>query len=407
MTARFKVKLLNGPLRGREVRLPDGEWKIGGRNSDFAVDLEDGAQAVFEIGDEGVMLSGSAPYWIKGKRGRYPAGPLPLDVPIEIAGLGIVLGEIDSTLGDVKLPTRRSTRRRMMVVCAGAGSLIVLSALIASAIVILPPNFRMPPADSDKLVGGIQAELGPEGVKVSHQGNVVILSGACGDRDKVELARRDLVRQGLSVVNQVICEDDLIQTVTGILQLYGLTGVKVTGGAVSGDVVFSGRVSSDPKWSTVANVLAATPGLVNWRVSDPAVDATHVLADQLRTAGIIDDLTVLRTGEVILVTGELDSGARQKLVVVLKDFRRAHPAGPRVVYQDIAPYLPLDRIFPSPLVTIGGNQERAFALLANGDRLQVGDVLPSGFQVTRIHQFGVDVVRAGEFVHAAVRANSR
>ncbi|MFL9989444.1 type III secretion system inner membrane ring subunit SctD [Paraburkholderia sediminicola] len=403
MSSHFKLKLLNGPLRKREVHLPTGEWRIGGEQSDFAVKLDGGHEAILRITDEtGIELLGTAPYWIAGKRRSYPSGPLPLRVPIDIDGLVVMIGQASESLPDVKVPGRASPRRPAIVMFGFAMTALVGAGITVTAILTTPPNFQPVPVGAKALSAVLPKELQVEGVNVSFQGQAVVLSGTCTDRSTLSRSVDSLVRKGVTVIDDVVCEDDLVRSVASVLQLYGLTGAKVLPGTRTGYVEIVGRVGDDPHWSQIAEALGKIPGLKGWRIEDAGAGVIQQLTAGLRSAGILDDLSVFRSGDVVLVNGLLDPKQQTTVRTIIADFTKVHPAGPRVIYQDIAPDVPSAKIFPSPLTSIGGDPDHAFAVLQNGQRFAVGDTLPSGFRIDAIHSDGVDVEHDGDFVHVPV-----
>lgn len=48
MKYRYQIKILSGPLAGRRLRLPEGEFTIGGADPDLDAMLEGGGRAVLD-----------------------------------------------------------------------------------------------------------------------------------------------------------------------------------------------------------------------------------------------------------------------------------------------------------------------------------------------------------------------
>ncbi|RQS43263.1 type III secretion system inner membrane ring subunit SctD [Burkholderia sp. Bp8986] len=402
MSSRFKLKLLNGPLARRELRLPVGEWRIGGPQSDFAVELDGGGEAILKITDTDIELLGAVPYWISGKSRSYPSGPLPLRVPIDIDGLVVMIGHAFDLLPEVKVPGRTSPQRLIILLLCLAVTTFITVGITVAAITITPPNFRYAPVGPKALSAIASKELGQKGVNIGYQQGGIVLSGACADRRALSKGIDRLLAKGIAVTDNVVCEDDLVRSVKSVLQLYGFTDVRVLPDINPGYVKIIGRVGDDPNWSQTAATLGTLPGLAGWRIEDAGTGLVQELTARLRTAGVLDKLSVFRSGEIVFVNGVLDSKQEDTVRSIISIFSDAHPGGPRVVYQAIPPNIPSDKIFPSPLASIGGDSRRAFAVLSNGQRYSVGDALPSGFRIESVHSDGVDVEYNGDFIHISV-----
>ncbi|MFM0610260.1 type III secretion system inner membrane ring subunit SctD [Paraburkholderia sediminicola] len=399
-TSRFKLKLLNGPLRKREVKLPAGEWHIGGSNSDFSVTLAGDAEAILRIdNDAGIQLMGNAPYWVEGRRKSYPSGPLPLGVPIEIAGLGIILGKENETLLEIDLPPRRSLRRQLLFVALFAGTLVLGAIIVTFGIVVLPPNFKPPPTGREAIPESVTQRLRDNGISIGFKSGAVVLSGSCRHRADLSQIIHTLSAERVAIVDNVICQDDLVHSVYSVLQLYGIRGATVTASNSLGNVKIVGDIAGDARWAAVTGALARMPGLKGWQVVNGSPNLTKDITEKLREAGILDQLMVFKSDNIIVVTGKLPSAEQDKLKSIVAAFCSAYPSGPRVIYQDIKANVPEEKIFPAPLVSIGGDELHAFVVLANGRRYAVEDVLPSGFRIKAIRDDGIDMERDGDFVH--------
>ncbi|MFL9590999.1 EscD/YscD/HrpQ family type III secretion system inner membrane ring protein, partial [Aeromonas schubertii] len=93
METSFKLKLLNGPLQGQELRLPPGPFTLGAAESDLLLPLERGEQARLEVTPSGVALCSDTPCWVAGR--RQGEGVLPIHAGIDLAGVHFVLAHSD------------------------------------------------------------------------------------------------------------------------------------------------------------------------------------------------------------------------------------------------------------------------------------------------------------------------
>ncbi|CNJ82893.1 type-III secretion protein [Yersinia intermedia] len=66
MAVRFKLRLLNGELSGRELMLPEGVFTLGGQQCDVLLPLPQGQILTLRISDEHITLQTSGDVWIKG-----------------------------------------------------------------------------------------------------------------------------------------------------------------------------------------------------------------------------------------------------------------------------------------------------------------------------------------------------
>src|SRR5437868_3822906 len=122
MKHRYKFKLLTGPLAGRQLSLPEGDFTIGGSDPDLDVKLEGGHVAVLTVTETGVGLATQAACWVGGKAVVPPPDRVPMGVAIDIGGLVMVFGESDTTVPDMAAPARHDARRaawstRLIAVC--------------------------------------------------------------------------------------------------------------------------------------------------------------------------------------------------------------------------------------------------------------------------------------------------
>lgn len=119
MSFLFKLRLLNGPLVGRELALPAGELTLGEGDVDLQVPLEGlvaDRRVVLLVSEKGVFLTSKVACWIDGKPCEDHTAALPLAQVIDLAGQGLLLGLVDSTLLLLPLPSRITAEDEQKVV---------------------------------------------------------------------------------------------------------------------------------------------------------------------------------------------------------------------------------------------------------------------------------------------------
>ncbi|EFD6146632.1 type III secretion system LEE inner membrane ring protein EscD, partial [Escherichia coli] len=115
MLSSYKIKLLNGAMRNRELQLPMGNLTLGTEDNDIVYfPLEQGLnQFLLDIREEGVFLLSPVEFWIDGQPTPYEADkPLPVGKVIDIAGCCFIIGDIDHSLPLSDVPERFSAKSR-------------------------------------------------------------------------------------------------------------------------------------------------------------------------------------------------------------------------------------------------------------------------------------------------------
>lgn len=129
MAVRFKLRLLNGELSGRELMLPEGVFTLGGQQCDVLLPLPQGQILTLRISDEHITLQTSGDVWIKGERHDLQK-KLPLRQAIETAGLILVIGEAEDILSDIHYIPRARPRLLLWLSVLAFILLLLLSAVI-------------------------------------------------------------------------------------------------------------------------------------------------------------------------------------------------------------------------------------------------------------------------------------
>lgn len=402
MEHRFQIKILSGPLAGRRLRLPAGEFTIGGADPDLDASLEGGGRAVLHCTEDGVRLVTDAPCWLDGARWEPPAEPLPLRRVIDIGGLALMLGPADEPLPERQVPPRRDRGGRALPSVVAGACLVVLMAGSAGAAIWAYAALQSDevPVDTREWLDDWRRRARQQGIESHAQGDgVLLLDGVCQESAARTALVEQLRRTNVRYRDDTLCQDELVRNVQAVLNLNGFADARARAGATPGTVVIQGSVHADARWRRAVSMLASMHGLKDWSVEDPVGRGVKALIAMLRDAGLIGKLSVAREKDLIVITGLLDQAAQRALSAVTHGFSRQYPDAPKTIFQNIPTRSMQSGLFPSPVVSFGGSGDLAFVDLANGTRLKTGSRLPAGYVIVHLDRNGIDLEREGELIH--------
>lgn len=402
MKYRYQIKILSGPLSGRRLRLPEGEFTIGGADPDLDAMLEGGGSAVLDCTEQGVLLRTEVPVWIEGVPTRMEQAPLPLEKVVDIGGLALLVGGAERALPERKVPPRRDGRRGMAAtVLAYAGLVLLMSGSAGAAIWaygMLQPDSAV--VDRDEWLTEWRKRARQQGIDVAtQQDGLTVLGGSCLDSSARDALVDKLREHGKPYRDNTLCQDELVRNVQAVLNLHGFGEARARPGPAGGTVVIQGTIHADARWRRAVSMLSSMQGLQRWSVEDPVGASVKTLIGMLRDAGLIGRLSVAREKDLILITGVLDEGGQRSLSAVTHAFAGSYPEAPKVIFQNIPTRSIQTGIFPAPVVSFGGSGELAFLDLANGTRLKTGSRLPAGHVIVHLDRNGIDLEREGELMH--------
>jgi type III secretion protein D len=402
MKHRYKIKLLSGPLAGRQLLLPEGSFTIGGDDPDLDIALEDNGKAVLTVTEDGVALHTDTGCWIDG----VPAKPAPPKVPpgavVDIGGLALILAEGDQDVPVRRVPARRDGRRGSWSTGLAYACLITLLSGSAGAAIWVYGAMRQGATTEGAAdwMDDWRARARQQGLRlVKETGSLPTLEGTCKASVERKVLLQTLREHDVMFRDNSLCQDELVRNVQAALALHGFGDAVVRPGETLGSVTIAGRIHADARWQKTVAMLSTMHGLTKWAVHDPVTASVKTLIDMLRGSGLIGKLSVARERGMVLITGVLDDGSRRTLEAVLQAFADTHPEGPKTIFQNIPTTSIQAGIFPSPIVSFGGSGDLTFLDLANGTRLKVGSRLPSGHVIAGIDRNGIDLERDGELMH--------
>lgn len=386
METTFKLKLLGGPLAGRELFLPIGPFSVGDGDSDLALPLEGGGQATLDVAEDGVSLSSLTPCWVNGQ--RQAPGPLPLLQVVDLAGVPLVLGAADAELGHPAIPPRGGARHHV------AG--VMLAALVAAGVLAwtLTPAASPPaPSPRDWLPQALRADPGLSARWLGD--NALELSGRCRDSGQLQALTTRLRAAGVRLRQETVCQDELQRSVRALMASFGYPDVKVTLDE-AGHADIDGPVTGDS--AALAAALDQLPGLSGWRLSDRGADELAALLPRLQSAGLLSGLSATRGEQGWLLSGQLDEAKQARL----QDFLGSANAEPGrtlpLRFVGAASSVAPGDYLPAAIAGVGGNAQSPYLQLANGMRLLSGSPVAQGMRVVAIGADGVSLAGSRELV---------
>ena len=387
MQYHYKLKLLNGPLIRREIKLRAGTLSFGTEDVDIFVPLQgERKQLVLSVDESGVVLPEETKGWLNQRQQVLPAGfSLPMNTPVMAAGVAFVLSDLES---DLSMFTHWIPGKASLLSGSVSGWLLgglALLILIGMGGVLLPNSGATSSFDAHKWVSELPKR--PEYQRLSLkwlQDGSLQIGGRCQKRSDLSPMLMELTANNISYHYQAMCDDQLLNNVRYTLQLYGYENVTVSAGEQEGSVIIDGQVANTDRWAQVTRLLGSMPGLKSWEVVNRSDQQIRDLMDALKANALLGKVSVRRAQGRILVSGKLTGDQTDTIESIIKQFMKQHPDGTRVVFQDVQNTGNEAGIFPSPIVSVGGNDNSVYLELANGMRLQQGATLPSGYVIGHI-----------------------
>lgn len=396
MPSNFKILWLNGPLKGRQLILPQGKFTVGS-DGDVLAELESAEQLEFIIEDESITLENKLNIWVGGEK-KEDVGALPLSEVIEIDGLIFVLGRAAQDIEEPELPKKKGSKKNFSHIALLGISLI--STILILILLIDPaeaPQHQVTPKEwvSEQLrlneLDGIKAIWASNGV--------VTFNGFCEDSRKLQQFIDAVKAHGILFVEHAQCTDQLVTDVKQILAQNGFKGVTVKQNLTPGSVTISGAIEAGDQWNKTVKVLKGINGLVSWQVVNESGAQIKPLIDKLRKEKLIQDIMLSQLDDSIVITGEVSQEKQQKILQLARGTKTIQQTGTRIVFQNIPVRAEVNRILTSPVVSYGGSSDAPFIELENGLRLSKGSQLDNGYAVDYIDIDGIDLIKNGQVTH--------
>ncbi|MCF4176103.1 type III secretion system inner membrane ring subunit SctD [Vibrio sp. McD22-P3] len=391
-----KLLWLTGPMQGRELRLPQGDLSMGS-SGDIMVPLAGRELLNIRVDEKGVFVRDTVKVWANGSLANIEEA-LPMGEPLEICGVGLVLGKTEQALEWQKLPahvkTSQSRWRKM-----------VLLAMTLISIVLMVFTLMLP-AKTQRVFDAqlwLQHQLN---VPALHQveGNwssdgVVALTGYCDNSTAITKLKEGLRLHSIRFTNTAVCTDTLISNVDSVLSANGYQNINVLPSRRMGEVRISGAIQSGEKWDKVTRELEQVQGLKHWQVANDIGGYVHKFIEALRDKGLLQGLMVERRQDSIMVTGQFQDDVRSRIRQVSNELVASTGQSIDVRFENIPVRDNLSRYLSGQIVSFGGNSSHPFVELSNGTRLKLNSKLDSGYVVSYIDLKGLDLDRDGELIH--------
>lgn len=399
MNAQLKMRLLNGELNGREIRLPTGDFTLGEQGCDVLLPLQQGEVLTLKIEENNVFMQTAGRVWVNG-RVFDSQNALPLNEVVETAGLIMVLGEQDDILSGITIPRRYSGQESLLLL---SGAVLLLLLLVSMSLFWLSHSKTGSVDQALALQNQLEEQLQQlelKDVKSSWQPDgSVILNGYCLSSAAIRQLQNFLILHGVIYRNQLVCDDHLIVSVSDVLRQYGYPDAEVSEGNQLGRVTIHGTIQAGPQWEKVQEVLTLMPGLKGWTVINHQGEMINLLINKLRAFELLGYLSLAQNKKNIVISGQLSGEQQQKLNVIFTSIQQELPDFPPIVYQNIPASDQSKQLLPAEIVSYGGNQNSEFMELANGLRLQQGTILPNGYKIVFLSAHGLQLMRGNNLVH--------
>ncbi|CNF20065.1 type III secretion system inner membrane ring subunit SctD [Yersinia kristensenii] len=397
MEMKFKLRILDGELNGRELMLPKGVFTLGDQGSDVLLPLPQGKILALIISENQIMLQVSGAVWVNGLRHDLQQ-PVPLRQVIEAAGLALVLGEENDVLSGIIVGHRSGSR---LLLWLSVATFILLGLLFSFIFWFTQQSNRL----FSHLPSSIPTQLS-EQLKISTLEGInatwladgsVVLSGHCTSSSAVIQLQNFLVSNHVVFRNQLVCDDRLIASVSEVLHQYGYQDIDVKVGKITGNVAIHGAIEMGEKWLSVQKVLATIVGLKGWVVINSHDGQIPLLVERLKDLGLLSYLSMTQSNKEIVISGMLSPEQQQHLRSMLATLTQQPDVFP-VRYQNIPASDQATQLLPAAIVSYGGNSHSKFVQLANGVRLQQGTVLGNGYKVILIGEQSISLLKSSNLV---------
>lgn len=409
----YKIRFLDNQLTGREISLRSGSFTLGQDEADLFANPETvTGNITLAVSNEGVTLAEKCPLWVEGKAQTLDSGDvLPTGVCIDADGIRFCLGAPDADLQQVKcaprLRHRGAPRRRQKTIFYSMAAITLLAAVLLSGEGAIFSNAK---AQSSTLarMADIKAQLARMAkdprLSAVHlewsDADVLQIKGWCSHENDIKNLMSFLKSNGVNYTLAVISQDGLIENVETVLQQNGYENINIIADDAPGKVIILGQVEQNAQWQNVTQLLTDIPGLKSWQVKAEDDREMNSIIESLRTANLLSLLSVQRIDDRIILSGKLKSKDRKALSVVMRKHMLDFPATEEVIYQNINAGVGALGIFPSPIVSVGGNSQSLYLELESGARLQIGAHLPGGYRIQNIdEENGIELARQGELLH--------
>ncbi|EMU9000435.1 type III secretion system inner membrane ring subunit SctD [Providencia rettgeri] len=376
----YKLKWLSGILAGRELALPLGEIRLGGKTPDIALPLELNAETLLIVNEQGIRLSQPVPLWVDGLPWETNE-LLPQKRVIDLAGLVFIFGDIEQPLPTLAIPLRRNKNKTHVVTLTIAIIFLFLVLLAIGISTDISPENEEP---FDKVIWLEQQMKQPDhlGLQASFDNNGIIhLSGVSVSKNTIYQLQEQFAQFGFSFYNKSIDVSTLHNLVRQTLEMNGYHDIDITQGNSLDSVKIYGDIQFDNHWQQTQAQINQISLLKSWVVINDRSEEFKKTLHFLDSESLLEGLNISIENNKLLVSGKVPDKDLEKLNIIISDFNKSQKTRMKINYQNIPNKNIIDEFLPGKIISIGGNDEYIYLQLSNNMRLYKGSILSNGYKV--------------------------
>ncbi|MGL4600872.1 MAG: type III secretion system inner membrane ring subunit SctD [Plesiomonas sp.] len=423
----FKIRFLDDRFFGREVILPSGFVTIGGDGNDISLPNFHGDFIKLDVkysnNCSGVFLDSNNIVVINDLVFDSKL-PLPFMQVIECEGICFLLGDKESNLDVVLKKNTTFNRNRlsfliatflykfsffgMLFIVFFSCILILNSTVFVKSDVVKKHNtgvlhknakaFRVV-NNKEKLLNDIKS-LNLEGVYAEWLNDGSLrLNGQCRRTSDIDNLHILLARENVIYQDELVCDDQIIKSVSLLLSKNGVSHFSVRPMEKLGGVIIDGDISENEKWRAIEVSLKKIKGLNFWHVINSSVDFIAEWVCILTNQGLLNTVSVVRQDNNIVISGLLTHEQEKKLNIGVDFFYKKFGMSSPVIYQNIPLDSKLESITSSPAVSYQGNKDVSYLRLADGTRIEKGDVISDEYKIVALDEKGIEFLTKKQLIH--------
>ncbi|EBX1464181.1 EscD/YscD/HrpQ family type III secretion system inner membrane ring protein [Salmonella enterica subsp. salamae] len=403
MLSKYKIKIINGAMRNRELQLPPGNVTIGTENNDIVhFPLEQGiVNFSLDTRDASVFLLYHGTFWIEGKPENSTGEHLlPEGKVIDVAGCAFILGDADQNIALHEVPTRFSQKQRSKKRVLVAGTLLFASiavATVTSYFLLVNHKTEAIPINRQDVYQQLK-EAGLNAITLVWHGKNVAVYGRCKKSTELNIFFNYLKNVDINFINNALCDDLVISSIKDVLEQFGYDDISVSAGEKPGFFTLRGYILPSSQWNEVEKLLLNTPGVVGWDIRHDNNIALDNVITMLRDNNLINYFSVIKKNDVIVISGSVSKEVERNILSLVNAFNNKEK-NVHVLFQNIQTYIPTD-LFPAKILRVSGTSNNPAIVLDNGTSLSIGSILKGGYVIDSIDPAsGINLSRPDEYIH--------
>lgn len=399
------LHFLSGTLNGQSLRLPEGDVTCGpGEDCDIHLPLSEGSAGfTLQCTAGEVRLVGELPCLVDGE--PMDGDMLPADCVLEVAGYRMMLSALADPVLPLSLPALTASspaalRAHYPLRYLPGGLFLLLCTILALLLFrSATPTESLPVITAQAAVAQVQQSL-PALRLEWRSPRQVVLSGYYPNQETLQVLLRTMKRHAVHYQLQAFDEEALRDSVHYLAARFGYEDLTVSAGKQPGEVDIAGAIIADDIWRQFLRELGSIEGLTHWEIKNIALMNTADLLRLVKTQRLLGQVSIERDKQRYTITGQLNEQQKAALNAGIQRLTGGHQDN--IVFQNMVPVSPSDRIFPSPVVSVGGSRDKPFVELQDGRRLQPGARLDNHYEIVAIDaKYGIDLLGEDNLLHYA------